>query len=35
MRERLIELLKKADEHSQRKCITNYEDAIADEDTAN
>ena len=30
MRERLIDFLKKADEHSQRKCITNYEDAIAD-----
>ncbi len=30
MRERLIELMKEADEHSIRKCITDYDEAIAD-----
>jgi len=30
MRDTLIDLLKKADENSARKCITDYEDAIID-----
>ena len=29
-RERLIDLLKKADENTERKCITDYKDAISD-----
>lgn len=29
-RERLIELLKKADENSANKCITDYEEVVAD-----
>ena len=30
MRERLIELLKEADEHAMRRCITDRDEAIAD-----
>lgn len=30
MRERLIELLKEADERSMRRCITGYDEVIAD-----
>ena len=30
MRDRLADLLKKADENCERKCITDYEDAILD-----
>ena len=30
MKNRLIELLKKADENAANKCITDYEDALAD-----